>query len=121
METPQFRRLIEAANPSAEAILWHNPQSLRDSIIAEHHAYIPAVAASLRKVQSLIHVSFDKWTLTCGQLALTGVCEHQLDSKGRLIDYTTGLPELHGAHTGNIIASVVAVTLRAFNVDEQRI
>jgi hypothetical protein len=75
----------------------------------------------LRKAQSLIYVSFDNWTSTGGQLALTGICVHHLDSKGRLIDYMLGLPELHGAHTGNNIASVVAATLRAFNVDEQRV
>jgi hypothetical protein len=75
----------------------------------------------LRKAQSLIHVSFDNWTLTVEQLALTGICEHHLDSKSRLIDYMLGLPELHGAHTGNNIALVVAATLRAFNVDEQRV
>lgn len=120
-EKPQFRRLIEAAYPLAEAVLWRNHQSPRDSIIAEYHAYIPAVAAYLRKAQSLIYVSFDNWTSTSGQLALTGICVHHLDSKGRLIDYMLGLPELHGAHNGNNIASVVAATLRAFDVNEQRV
>lgn len=75
----------------------------------------------MRKAQLLIHISFDNWTLTGGKLALTGICVHHLDSKGRLIDYMPGLPELHGAHTGNNIASVVAATLRAFDVDEQRV
>jgi hypothetical protein len=120
-ETPQFRRLIEAAYPLAEAVLWRNHQSLRDSIIAECHAYAPAVAAYFRKAQSLIHVSFDNWTSTGGQLVRTGICVHRLDSKGRRIDYMPGLPELHGAHTGNNIASVEAATLRAFGVDEQRV
>jgi hypothetical protein len=116
---PQFRRLIEAANLLAEAVLWRNHQSLCDNIIAEYHAYVPDVAAYLRKAQSLIYVSFDNWTSTVGQLALTGICEHHLDSKGRLIDYMQGLPELHSAHTDINIASVVAATLCAFNVDEQ--
>jgi hypothetical protein len=52
---------------------------------------------------------------------LTGICVHHLNSKGRLVDYMLGLPKLHGAHTGNNIVLVVAATLRAFNVDEQRV
>lgn len=121
IETPQFRRLIKAANPLAEAVLWHNHQSLRDSIIAEYHAYVPAVAAYLREAQSLIHVSFDNWTSTGGQLALTGICVHHLNSEGKLVDYLLGLPELHGCHSGNNIASVVTTTLRTFGVDRQRV
>ena len=35
--------------------------------------------------------------------------------------YVLGLPELHGAHSGDNIASVVATTLRTFGVDEQRV
>jgi hypothetical protein len=121
IETAQFRRLIEAANPLAEAVLWRNHQSLRDSIIAKYHAYVPAVTAYLREAQSLIHVPFDNWTSTGGQFALAGICVHYLNSKGRLVDYMLGLPKLQGTHTGNNIASVVAAILSAFNVDGQRV
>ncbi|KAF2844149.1 hypothetical protein T440DRAFT_45576 [Plenodomus tracheiphilus IPT5] len=82
--------------------------------------YLP-LPPTCAKQQSLIHISFDNWTSTGGQLVLTGICVHHLESKGRRIDYMLGLPKLHGAHTGNNIASVVAATLRAFNVDEQRV
>jgi hypothetical protein len=121
IETPQFRELIEAANPLAEAVLWRNHQSLRDAIIAEYHSYVPAVAAHLGEAQSLIHISFDNWTSTGGKLALTGVCVHHLNSSGKLVDYLLGLPELHGAHSGDNIASVVSATMQLFGVDAEKV
>lgn len=121
IESPQFRRLIQAANPLAEALLWCNHQSLRDSIIAEYHAYVPAVAEHLSAAQSLIHVSFDNWTSTGGQYGMTGICVHHLDGEGELQDYLLGLPELHGAHSGANIASRVATVLRAFGMDGRRL
>ena len=121
IETPSFRRLIRAANPSAEAVLWRNHQSLRDAIIAEYLAYVPAVTAYLREARSLIHVSFDNWTSTGGKRALTGICVHHLNPVGELEDYLLGLPELHGQHSGENISTVVAATLRNFGVDEQAV
>jgi hypothetical protein len=43
IETPTFRRLIQAANPLAEAVLWRSHQSLRNTTVAEYYSYIPAV------------------------------------------------------------------------------
>ncbi|KAG9381621.1 Dimer-Tnp-hAT domain containing protein [Pyrenophora tritici-repentis] len=45
IETPQFRAMIAAVSPLAEALLW-------------------PVANYLREARSLIHVSFDNWTST---------------------------------------------------------
>jgi hypothetical protein len=59
IETPQFRAMIAAVNPLAEALLWRSHQTLRDHIIAEYNTYILAVANYLREARSLIHVSFD--------------------------------------------------------------
>lgn len=71
IETLYFRRLIKAANPLAEAVLWRSHQSLRDAIVAEYLAFIPVVTACLRKARSLMHVSFDNWTSTGGKFACT--------------------------------------------------
>ncbi|CAE7205171.1 hypothetical protein PTTW11_09252 [Pyrenophora teres f. teres] len=118
IETPQFRNMIAAASPLAEALLWRSHQTLRDHIIAEYNAYVPAVTAYLREARSLIHVSFDNWTSTGGQYAFTGLCVHYLNGEGKLVNHLLGLPELHGAHTGNNIASVAATILRLFGVND---
>jgi hypothetical protein len=117
IETPQFRAMIAAVSPLAEALLWRSHQTLRDHIIAEYNTYIPAVANYLREARSLIHVSFDNWTSTGGQYAFTGLCVHYLNSEGKLVDHLLGLPELHGAHTGNNIAAAATTILRLFGVD----
>ncbi|KAG9375994.1 hypothetical protein A1F94_013260 [Pyrenophora tritici-repentis] len=103
IETPQFRAMIAAVSPLAEALLWRSHQTLHDHIITEYNTYIPAVANYLREARSLIHVSFDNWTSTGGQYAFTGLCVHYLNSEGKLVDHLLGLPELHGAHTGIIL------------------
>ena len=121
IETPSFRRMIAAANPLAEQALWRSHNTLRDHILAEYHAYIPAVAEHLRRAKSLIHVSFDNWTSTGGKRALTGICVHHLNEAGDVEDYLLGLPILHGKHCGDNIAEVVSKTLQAFSVDKQRV
>ncbi|KAF7449949.1 Condensation multi-domain protein [Pyrenophora tritici-repentis] len=102
IETPQFRAMIAAVSPLAEALLW-------------------PVANYLREARSLIHVSFDNWTSTGGQYAFTGLCVHYLNSEGKLVDHLLGLPELHGAHTGNNIAAAATTIFRLFGVDNARV
>ncbi|KAF7454442.1 Dimer-Tnp-hAT domain containing protein [Pyrenophora tritici-repentis] len=102
IETPQFRAMIAAVSPLAEALLW-------------------PVANYLREARSLIHVSFDNWTSTGGQYAFTGLCVHYLNSEGKLVDHLLGLSELHGAHTGNNIAAAATTILRLFGVDNARV
>ena len=121
IETPEFRAMIAAVSPLAEALLWRSHQTLRDYIIAEYNAYIPAVANYLREARSLIHVSFDNWTSTGGQYAFTGLCVHYLNSEGKLVDHLLGLPELHGAHTGSNIAAVATTILRLFGIDNKSV
>ena len=121
IETPEFRAMIAAVSPLAEALLWRSHQTLRDHIIAEYNAYIPAVANYLREARSLIHVSFDNWTSTGGQYAFTGLCVHYLNSEGKLVDHLLGLPELHGAHTGSNIAAVATTILRLFGIDNKSV
>ncbi|KAI1557921.1 hypothetical protein PtrEW4_012057, partial [Pyrenophora tritici-repentis] len=121
IETPQFRAMIAAVSPLAEALLWRSHQTLHDHIITEYNTYIPAVANYLREARSLIHVSFDNWTSTGGQYAFTGLCVHYLNSEGKLVDHLLGLPELHGAHTGNNIAAAATTILRLFGVDNARV
>ncbi|KAG9378564.1 hypothetical protein A1F94_010333 [Pyrenophora tritici-repentis] len=108
IETPQFRAMIAAVSPLAEALLWRSHQTLHDHIITEYNTYIPAVANYLREARSLIHVSFDNWTSTGGH-------------EGKLVDHLLGLPELHGAHTGNNIAAAATTILRLFGVDNARV
>ncbi|KAI1511990.1 Cytochrome P450 [Pyrenophora tritici-repentis] len=121
IETPQFRAMIAAVSPLAEALLWRSHQTLQDHIITEYNTYIPAIANYLREARSLIHVSFDNWTSTGGQYAFTGLCVHYLNSEGKLVDHLLGLPELHGAHTGNNIAAAATTILRLFGVDNARV
>ncbi|CAE7021734.1 hypothetical protein PTTW11_03315 [Pyrenophora teres f. teres] len=121
IETPQFRAMIAAVSPLAEALLWRSHQTLYDHIITEYNTYIPAVANYLREARSLIHVSFDNWTSTGGQYAFTSLCVHYLNSEGKLVDHLLGLPELHGAHTGNNIAAAATTILRLFGVDNARV
>ncbi|KAG9385321.1 hypothetical protein A1F94_004868 [Pyrenophora tritici-repentis] len=108
IETPQFRAMIAAVSPLAEALLWRSHQTLQDHIITEYNTYIPAIANYLREARSLIHVSFDNWTSTGGH-------------EGKLVDHLLGLPELHGAHTGNNIAAAATTILRLFGVDNARV
>ena len=51
VESSAFRRLIAAANPLAEQVLWKSHRSLRDHILREYYSYIPAVAEHLKKVR----------------------------------------------------------------------
>ncbi|KAG9387832.1 Dimer-Tnp-hAT domain containing protein [Pyrenophora tritici-repentis] len=92
IETPQFRAMIAAVSPLAEALLWRSHQTLHDHIITEYNTYIPAVANYLREARSLIHVSFDNWTSTATR-----------------------------AHTGNNIAAAATTILRLFGVDNARV
>ncbi|KAG9381867.1 Hce2 domain containing protein [Pyrenophora tritici-repentis] len=78
------------------------------AMIAAYNTYILAVANYLREARSLIHVSFDNWTSTGGH-------------EGKLVDHLLGLPELHGAHTGNNIAAAATTILRLFGVDNARV
>jgi hypothetical protein len=121
IETPSFLSMIKAANLLAESVLWRNHQSLRDTIVAEYHAFIPVVTAYLRSARSLIHVSFDNWTSTGGKLGLTGICVHMMDTHGIVQDFALGLPELHGQHSGVNIADVVATALTNFGVDKDSV
>jgi hypothetical protein len=118
IETPTFWRLIQAANPLAEAVLWRSHQSLCDTILAEYYSYIPAVQSYLSNARSLIHVSFDNWTSTGGKRGLTGICVHLMDEAGELQDFVLGLPELHGQHSGTNIGALVATALTNFGVDK---
>ncbi|KAG9386078.1 hypothetical protein A1F94_002828 [Pyrenophora tritici-repentis] len=101
IETPQFRAMIAAVSPLAEALLWRSHQTLHDHIITEYNTYIPAVANYLREARSLIHVSFDNWTSTGGQYAL--------------------LASAYTGHTGNNIAAAATTILRLFGVDNARV
>jgi hypothetical protein len=118
METLSFWRMIRAANPLAESVLWRNYQFLRSTIIAEYHAFIPVVTAYLHSARSLIPVSFDNWTSTGGKLGLTGIRVHMMHVHGVVQDFVLGLPELHGQHSGFNIGDVVATTLTNFEVDK---
>ena len=120
IERPEFRAMIKAANPMAEASLWQSRNSLRDAILREYKSYIPAVIDFLKQSRSLIHISFDNWTSTGGKRALTGICVHHLDSSGGVLDYLVGLPELHGKHSGRNLAPVVRATLETFEIGENR-
>jgi hypothetical protein len=69
----------------------------------------------------LIYISFDNWTSSARQLALTGICVHHLNSSGKLVDYLLGLPELHSTHSGNNIALVMSATIQSFGVDTEKV
>lgn len=113
--------MIYAANPLAENILWRNHQSLRDHILAEYHAYLPAVRNHLQSATSLIHFTFDNWTSIGGKKALTGICVHHLDVNGQIQDYLLGLPHLSGKHLGATIGGAVNSTLEAFEIMSQQV
>ena len=121
IETPSFRQMIAVANPLAAQSLWKSANSLRAHIFAEYHAMIPAVIQHLKKARSLIHISFDNWTSYGGKRALTGICVHHLNEQGNVEDYVLGLPQLHGCHSGENIAHVVAETLQTFEIDKTRL
>ncbi|CAE7034396.1 hypothetical protein PTTW11_05423 [Pyrenophora teres f. teres] len=59
--------------------------------------------------------------LVKSQYAFTGLCVYYLNSEGKLVDYLLGLPELHGAHTGNNIAAAAIIILRLFGVNNARV
>lgn len=121
IENPAFRRLLGLANPLAEAALWRSHVTLRDTIVSDYLAYIPAVIAHLRDARSLIHISFDNWTSIGGKHALTGVCVHHLNKQGVVEDYLLGLPQLLGQHTGSNIATTVSSILQTFQIDQKQL
>ena len=95
IEHPAFQELIKAANPLAEQVLWKSRSTLRAHILTEYHAYITAVIEYLNSARSLIHISFDNWTISSGRYTLTGICVHHFNADGKVQDYLLGLPSLH--------------------------
>lgn len=121
IEIPSFRHMISTANPLAEQVLWNSHNTLRSHILAEYYSYVPAVIEHLKRARSLIHITFDNWTTSGGKRALTGICVHHLNEDGDVEDYLLGLPQLHGEHSGDNIASVVNSVLQNFRIDRERL
>ncbi|KAK7179319.1 hAT family dimerization domain protein [Paraphaeosphaeria sporulosa] len=109
--------MVAVVIPLGEQALWRSHNSLQDHILAEYHAYTPAVTQRLLRAKSLIHVSFDNWTTTGGKSALTGICVHHLNESGEVDDCLLGLPVLHGKHSVDNIAEVVSKTLQALEIN----
>ncbi|KAG9379951.1 Dimer-Tnp-hAT domain containing protein [Pyrenophora tritici-repentis] len=120
-ESPAFRRLIAAANPQAEAALWASHVSVTRFVVRLYDYLKPRVVQQLSRALSKIHISFDGWTTKGGKRGFLGVVAHYIDSKAELRDVPIALPQLSGAHSGEMMAEVVIETLQDFGINAQSI
>ncbi|KAA8622202.1 Dimer-Tnp-hAT domain-containing protein [Pyrenophora tritici-repentis] len=120
-ESPAFRRLIAAANPQAEAALWASHVSVTRFVVRLYDYLKPRVVQQLLRALSKIHISFDGWTTKGGKRGFLGVVAHYVDSKAELRDVPIALPQLSGAHSGEMMAEVVIETLQDFGINAQSI
>jgi len=120
-ERPEFRAMLEAANPEAVAALWTSHNSVSRYVMRLYNFLQPRVAVELSNALSKIHISFDGWTMQGGKRGFLGVVAHFVSSSGELTDLPIALPQLTGAHTGVRIAEVVDQTLRQFGVDSAKL
>ncbi|KAI2484851.1 Dimer-Tnp-hAT domain containing protein [Pyrenophora tritici-repentis] len=120
-ESPAFRRLIAAANPQAEAALWASYVSVTRFVVRLYDYLKPRVVQQLSRALSKIHISFDGWTTKGGKRGFLGVVAHYVDSKAELRDVPIALPQLSGAHSGEMMAEVVIETLQDFGINAQLI
>ncbi|KAI1522473.1 hypothetical protein PtrSN001C_011831 [Pyrenophora tritici-repentis] len=120
-ESPAFRRLIAAANPQAEAALWASHVSVTRFVVRLYDYLKPRVVQQLSRALSKIHISFDGWTTKGGKRGFLGVVAHYVDSKAELRDVPIALPQLSGAHSGEMMAEVVIETLQDFGINAQSI
>jgi hypothetical protein len=67
----------------------------------------PLVIKELSQAQSKIHFSFDGWTTKGGKRGFLGIVAHYVNSHSSIVDLPIALPQLIGAHSGEIMASVV--------------
>jgi hypothetical protein len=56
-----------------------------------------------------------------GKHGFLGVVAHYVDSKAELRDVLIALPQLTGAHSGEMMAEVVIATLQNFGINAQSI
>ncbi|PZC87679.1 hypothetical protein A1F95_11280, partial [Pyrenophora tritici-repentis] len=120
-ERPEFRAMLEAANPEAVTALWTSHSSVSRYVMRLYNYLQPRVAVELSNALSKIHISFDGWTMQGGKRGFLGVVAHFVSSSGGLTDLPIALPQLTGAHTGVRIAEVVDQTLRQFGVDSAKL
>lgn len=120
-EKPAFRRMIEAANPSAEAAVWASHHSVARYIMRLYDYTRPRVVNDLSDALSKIHISFDGWTTKGGKRGFLGIVAHYVNKHGNLIDLPIALPQLAGSHSGKAMAGVILQTLQQFNIDERAI
>ena len=120
-ERPEFRAMLEAANPEAVTALWTSHNSVSRYVMRLYNYLQPRVAVELSNALSKIHISFDGWTMQGGKRGFLGVVAHFVSSSGELTDLPIALPQLTGAHTGVRIAEVVDQTLRQFGVDSAKL
>ncbi|KAA8623745.1 Dimer-Tnp-hAT domain-containing protein [Pyrenophora tritici-repentis] len=120
-ESPAFRRLIAAANPQAEAALWASHVSVTRFVVRLYDYLKPRVVQQLSRALSKIHISFDGWTTKGGKRGFLGVVAHYVDNKAELRDVPIALPQLSGAHSGEMMAEVVIETLQDFGINAQSI
>ena len=115
-ESPAFRRLIASAHPQAEASLWESHNSVSSYVIRLYDYLRPHVVSELSRAQSKIHISFDGWTTKSGKRGFLGIVAHYVDRQGNIADLPIALPQLTGAHSGEMMAKVVTQTLGEFGI-----
>lgn len=115
-ESPSFRKLITAANPLADAVLWRSHHSVSRYVLRLYEHLKPRVVSELSQALSKIHITFDGWTTKGGKRGFLGVVAHYVDRRGKLVDLPIALPELVGSHSGQAMAKVIHKTLEEFGI-----
>jgi hypothetical protein len=81
----------------------------------------PRVVQQLSRALSKVYISFDGCTTKGSKRGFLGVITHYVDSKAELRDVPIALPQLTGAHSGEMMAEVVIETLQDFGINVQSI
>jgi hypothetical protein len=97
---PALRRLLTTANSTfTNALLPHDPQTIRKWIDVQYMHHVQAVRISLASRLSKVHVSFDIWTSPTTQ-AFLSIVVYFVDDTGQRHTRLLALQRLFGLHTG---------------------
>jgi hAT family C-terminal dimerisation region len=120
VESEFFRDLLTLLSHDVDTFLPKSGDTVHDWLMASFDTRKQDIKRELKEdALSKIHLSFDLWT-SPNQLAMLGIVAHYLDRKtwknqSRLL----GLRRLHGAHSGENMASVLIDVAQDYEITDK--
>ena len=112
VENPWFQNLLTVLCDDLPTLLRTSHNTIRQATILEFQRRLQVIQSFIKRAKSKIHLTFDLWS-SPNKLALSAVVAHFISDKYRVESVLLGLPQVHGAHSGeNIAVSVKDVLLR---------